>query len=220
MAHEIVFVIHHGAFPADKQDRFAVIQHPHFVGGEKLPTRLLVVDAETAVSSAAVAVGIRVQRLLAHELGNILVGFLFVSAEIEKLVAQADQRFPLLLEQRLDLRHILRDIAAEDVAASHGGKPGQEVVRGQGDVRRFVDEQVNRYRQPAFVFPVGYKIQRLDELPVNHPHKVIEGFIRIRDAAEQGHFFLAHFLQMEVVGVGEPCNLRQVKSRQPDADAD
>ena len=220
MAHEIVFVIHHGAFPADKQDRLAVIQHPYFVGGEKLPARLLVVDTETAVSSAAVAVGIRVQRLLAHELGNILVGFLFVPAEIEKLVAQADQRFPLLLEQRLDLRHILRDIAAEDIAASHCGKPGQEVVRGQGDVRRFVDEQVNRHRQPAFVFPVGYKIQRLDELPVNHPHKVIEGFIRVRDAAEQGYFFLAHFLQMKVVGVGKLCNLRQVKSRQPDADAD
>lgn len=77
---------------------------------------------------------------------------------------------------------------------------------------------MNRHRQPAFVFPVGYEVEGLDELPVDHAHKVIEGFIGIRDAAEQGHLLFTQFLQMEVVGIGEPGDLRQVEGRQPDAD--
>ena len=145
------------------------------------------------------------------------MGFLFIAAEIEKLVAQPHQRFPLFLEQRLDLRHILRDIAAKDVAASHGGKPRQKVVCGQGDVGGLVDQQMDRHRQPALVFPVCYKVQGLDELSVNHAYKVIEGFIAVGNTAEQGHLFLAHFLQMEIVGIGQPCNLRQVEGRQPNA---
>ena len=72
---------------------------------------------------------------------------------------------------------------------------------------------MNRHRQPALVFPVGYKVEGLDELAVNHPHKVIEGFIAVGNAAEQGHFLFSHFLQMEVVGVGQTGDLRQVKSR-------
>ena len=55
--------------------------------------------------------------------------------------------------------------------------------------------------------------------PVNHAYKVIEGFIAVGNAAEQGHLFLAHFLQMEIIGVGQPCDLRQVEGGQPDADA-
>lgn len=59
---------------------------------------------------------------------------------------------------------------------------------------------MDEYRQPALVLPVDYEVESLDELPVNHPHKIIEGFIAIRDTAEQGHFLFAHFFQMEVVG--------------------
>ena len=116
------------------------------------------------------------------------------------------------------MRHILRDVAAKDVAASHGGKPGQKVVGRQGDIGGLVDEQMNRHRQPALVFPVGYEVEGLDELPVNHAYQIVEGFIAVGNTAEQGYLFLAHFLQMEVVGIGQSCDLRQVKGRQPHAD--
>ena len=46
-----------------------------------------------------------------------------------------------------------------------------------------------------------------------------EGFIAVGNAAEQGYLFLAHFLQMEIVGIGQPCNLREVKSGEAHADA-
>ena len=70
------------------------------------------------------------------------------------------------------------------------------------------------------VFPVGQVVKGLEKLGVNHPHQVIEGRIGVRDAAEQGHLFLAHFLQMQVVGAGEAGDLRQVEGGQPDTDAD
>ena len=145
------------------------------------------------------------------------MGFLFVAAQVEKLVAQPHQGLPLLLEQRLDLRHVLSDVAAEYGTASHGGEPRQEVVRRQGDVGRFIDEEMHWHRQAALVFPVCHIVQRLDELPVNHAHKVVEAPVRVRDAAEQGHLLFTQFLQMEVVGIGEPGDLRQVEGRQPDA---
>ena len=148
------------------------------------------------------------------------MGFLLIAAEIQKLIAQPHQGFPLILEQRLDLRHVLGDVGTEDVPAPHGGKPGQEVVRGQGDVGGLVDEQMDRHRQSPLVFPVGNEVKSLDELPVNHAHQIVEGLVRVRDAAEQGHLFLAHFLQMQVVGAGEPGDLGQVEGGQPDADAD
>ena len=79
---------------------------------------------------------------------------------------------------------------------------------------------MDRHRKPAFVFAVGYKIECLNELPVNHAHKVVEGFVTVRDTAEQGDLLFAHFFQMEVVGVGQPCDLWQIKSREADADTD
>ena len=146
VAHQVVLIVQHGALPTDEQNRLAVVQHPHLIGGEQFPARLLVVDAEAAASPTAVAVGVGIQRFLAHELGNILVGLLFIAAQVEKLVAQPHQGLPLLLEQRLDLRHVLSDVAAEYGTASHGGEPGQEVVRRQGDVGRFIDEEMDRHR--------------------------------------------------------------------------
>ena len=93
----------------------------------------------------------------------------------------------------------------------------KKVVGGQGNVGGLVDQQMDRHRQPALVFQVCHKVQGLDELPVNHAYQIVEGFIRIGNAAEQGYLFLAHFLQMEIVGIGQPCDLRQVESGQPDA---
>ena len=79
---------------------------------------------------------------------------------------------------------------------------------------------MHRHRQAALVFPVRHIVQCLDELPVDHAHQVVEAPVRVRDAAKQGHLSLAHFLQMEVIGIGEPGDLRQVEGGQPDANTD
>ena len=79
---------------------------------------------------------------------------------------------------------------------------------------------MNRHRQPALVFPIGYEVERLDELSVDHADEVIEGLVRIGDTAEQGHLSLSHFLQMEIVGISKTGDLGQIKSRQSDAHAD
>lgn len=47
---------------------------------------MLIVHAEAAASPAAAAIGVGIERFFSHEFGNVLVGLLFVAAEIEKLV--------------------------------------------------------------------------------------------------------------------------------------
>lgn len=79
---------------------------------------------------------------------------------------------------------------------------------------------MNRHRQPSLVFPVGYEVQGLNELPENHAHQIVQAFVRIRDAAEQGHFLFSHFFQAEFVSVGQPGDLGEIKGRQADAHAD
>ena len=45
------------------------------------------------------------------------------------------------------------------------------------------------------MYAVGLTVQRLDKLGINHTDQIIQRLIRVRDAAEQGHFFLAHFFR-------------------------
>ena len=35
VAHQVVLIVQHGALPTDEQNRLAVVQHPHLVGGEQ-----------------------------------------------------------------------------------------------------------------------------------------------------------------------------------------
>ena len=47
--------------------------------------------------------------------------------------------------------------------------------------------------------PVRLAVQRLDKLGVNHADQIVEGFVRIRDAAEQRDFAFTQLLQMQFV---------------------
>ena len=79
---------------------------------------------------------------------------------------------------------------------------------------------MNRHRQPAFVLTISHIIQCLDELTVNHAHQVVEGFVRVRQAAEQRHLFLSHFFQAKIIRISEPCYLGQVEGREPNTHTD
>ena len=88
---------------------------------------------------------------------------------------------------------------AENSAGTHGGKGRQKGIFWQGNVRVLVHKAMHRHRQASFVYAVGLAVQRLDKLGVDHADQIIEGFVRIRDAAEQRDFALAQFLQMQLV---------------------
>lgn len=73
---------------------------------------------------------------------------------------------------------------------------------------------MHRHRQTTFVYAVGLAIQRLDELCVNHTDQIVEGFVRIRDAAEQRNFALAQFLQVQFVCHRQLGDGRQIECGQ------
>ena len=144
---------------------------------------------------------------------------LLVAPEIEKLIAQADQRFPTVFVHRLELRDVLHDDAAKNTTRTHRRKGRQKAVLGQRDVRELVHQAMHRHRQPPLVYTVGLAVERLDELRIHHADEIVEALVRIRDAAEQRHFFLPQLVQVQLVRHGQTVDLRQVEGRQPHADA-
>ena len=61
------------------------------------------------------------------------------------------------------------------------------------------------------MYAVRLTVQRLDKLRVNHTDQIVEGFVRIRDAAEQRNFALAQFLQMQFVRHSQLGDGRQIE---------
>lgn len=79
---------------------------------------------------------------------------------------------------------------------------------------------MHRHGQPSPVDAVSLTVERLNELAVNHADQIVERFVRIRDAAEQRNLAFSEFFQMQFVGHSQPCDLRQIECRQPNANAD
>ena len=70
------------------------------------------------------------------------------------------------------------------------------------------------------MYAVGLTVQRLDKLRVNHTDQIVEGFVRIRDAAEQRNFALAQFLQMQLVRHRQLGDGRQIERGKAHTHAD
>jgi hypothetical protein len=83
---DIVFQVLNGPFAAYKKKRVLVVKHTHFVRCHQLSACKLVVGGVAPVSPTRTPVGVGVDCLLAQELGNILVGALLVTTEIEKFI--------------------------------------------------------------------------------------------------------------------------------------
>lgn len=107
---------------AYETNAFAVVQQPHLVRGHEVASRLLVVDAVTAAAAFALVVAGGGDGFLSQQFRDILVGFLFSAAEIEKLITQTDQRFPIVFIHGFELCHVLHDDRAENGAGTHGGQ--------------------------------------------------------------------------------------------------
>ena len=67
---------------------------------------------------------------------------------------------------------------------------------------------------------VCHVIKRLEKLAVDHAYQIIQRSIRIRDTAEKGYFLLAHARKIQLIGIGQFGDLRQVEGCQTDTDTD
>ena len=70
------------------------------------------------------------------------------------------------------------------------------------------------------MYAVCLAVQRLDKLGVNHSDQIIEGFVRIRNAAEERNLAFAQFLQVQFVRHRQLGDGRQIECSQAYTHAD
>ena len=78
----VVFQVLHRALAPNKKKRVAVVQHTHFIRGHKLPSGSLKVGGVASAAALGLAVGVGVNGLLPQQLGHILMGGLFIAAQV------------------------------------------------------------------------------------------------------------------------------------------
>ena len=218
MLHQFVFQIQNRSGPSYEQDAIPVVQHPHLVRGQQLSAAHLEVGGVGAGASLRLPMGLGVDGGLAQGLRNVLVGACLVAAEIEQRVRVAGDGFPGILVEFLDLRHVLDDRAARNVAGTHGRQFPWEPR--QVDGRRFVEDEVDMTRQCAMVQLVCTVVKRLEYLGVQQAYQKVEGRIIIRDHGIEGALFLAQCVQVHIVMVRDRLDLWQVEGSQPHSGAD
>ena len=101
--HQIVFLIYDRPFPSDEHNSVFVIQKSDFIGGHKLTACLLGTLRIRSVFALSLAARCGDDCLLAELLGDIFVGALLISAEIDHGVGVADNAFPVVFEQGFEL---------------------------------------------------------------------------------------------------------------------
>lgn len=129
MLEDVILEVPNGPLPADKKKRVLVIQHTHFIRHEQFSARELPVGGVAAAPPFGLAIGVRVNGLLAQQFGHILVGGLLVAAQIEKFITVSHNALPLLFKEGLELSEVLDDDAHGDLSAPHGGKQLVEFIR-------------------------------------------------------------------------------------------
>ena len=154
MVQQVVLFIHHRHFATDEQQGVSVIQHPHLRRIQQLPPGDLPVGGIVAAAPGAFSVGVHINGLLA-EVGfrNHFVGAGFIAAQIQKLIAVAQDGFPLLFKQVLKLGDILNDDGHKHIPGTHGRQQLVKIIR-QAHIGELVHEKVDGNRQRSLVFIV------------------------------------------------------------------
>ena len=118
---KVVFLVPHRCFAADHYKAVTAFHAAHLVRGHQLAPRDLIAVAGRTVAALADALPLGADGLLAQQLGNVLKGAVIVAAKVNKAVAVADDRFPVVLVFAFDLGNILQnDIAAYIVPLPFG----------------------------------------------------------------------------------------------------
>lgn len=168
MLHELILFVHHRPCTADEQNTIPVIQHPHLVRRQQFPSAHLEVGGVRPGPPFGLPVGLGVDGGLAQRLGNVLVGACLVTAQIEQRVRVAGDGFPRVLIQLLDLRHVLDDGAAGDVAGAHGRKLPRQPR--QIDRWRFIQDEMHMAGQGSVMDLVCAVVKGLENLGVQKTH--------------------------------------------------
>ena len=96
----------------------------------------------------------RVDGFLAQKFAHIFGGGLLVATQVEELIAVADDGFPLLFKQCLELCQVLKNDGHKHTTGTHNGKDLIEVVR-QADIGKLVHQKMHGNRQAAAVDVIG-----------------------------------------------------------------
>ena len=213
MLHELILFVHHRPCAADEQDAIPVIQHPHLVRRQQFSAAHLEVSGVRPGPPFGLPVSLGVNGGLTQRLRNVLVSACLVAAQIEQRVRVARDGFPGILIQLLNLRHVLDDGAAGDIAGAHGRKLPRQPR--QIDRWRFVQDKVDMTRQCPMVDLVGAVVQCLEYLGVQQADEEVEGRVIIRDHGIQSALSLSQRVEIHVIMVGDSFDLRQIEGRQP-----
>ena len=214
MLQDIVFLVHHRAFAPDEQQGKVVVQGSHLVGGHQLPAGLLVADGAGAVRAAGHTSVAGIQSLLAQQFGDVFMGGLLVSTQVNQRIGIAHQALPIILEQGFEGRDILKDDGRHDIAGAHGGLELAEVVR-QRYIAELVHHQPDRDGQGTLVYLVGLVIEGLKGTGIEHPHQIVEGAVIVGDDGKHGLFALTHEAQLHIVPRRDTGDLGQDEGGEP-----
>ena len=135
---QVIFFVHHRHLATDEQQRIAVVQHTHFRRIQQFPSGDLPIGGVVAAASGTFAVGVHIDGFLA-QIGfcNHLMGAGLITAQIEKFIAVAQNGFPLLFKQVLQLCDVLNDDRHEHITGTHGCQQFVKVI-GQAHIGELV----------------------------------------------------------------------------------
>ena len=80
--HHVIFPGDHRPFPTDKQDRLLIVQQTDLIRRQKFPAGLLEIGGITAVPAFRLPVGIRIQRLLSQQFGDVFMTLFLIAAQV------------------------------------------------------------------------------------------------------------------------------------------
>lgn len=129
MLQNIIFLVDNRVFTAQQKQAIIVIQAADLIRHGEFPPGSLDAFAGRTVRAAADALAFGAFRLFAQDFGEILEGAIFIAAQIDHRIAVADDSFPVIFEQALQLGNVLQDNVAADVSAAAHGKNVFEVFR-------------------------------------------------------------------------------------------
>lgn len=214
---KVVFLVPHRCLAADHHKAVAAFHAAHLVRGHQLAPRDLIAVAGRAVAALADALPLGADGLLAQQLGNVLKGAVIVAAKVNKTVAVADDRFPVVLVFAFDLGNILQNDIAAYVAAARNGKDLYKVLR-RGDIGKLVHHQAYMNRQCAVEFRRGIRKakQLVKQLGVQNRNHKVKGIVIVGDDAEDGAFLHAQLRQEHFIGgnhLGKRRRLQHIEIR-------
>ena len=188
MFQKVILFIHQRRFATDKEQGQVIVQHTDLIGRHQLPARDLVVGGVAAGMPGALAVGVQPEGAFPQVvLRDQLVSGRFIAAQVQKFITVADDGFPLLFKQRLELGNVLNDDGNADIPGAHGGQLTGKA--GQGHRGELVQHKVDMAGQGPMVDLVRAVVEGLERLGVEQGYQKLKLVSLSGITAYRAHFF-------------------------------